>query len=385
MNTAATTIPIPQQHTPPSLEGYASNSFSMGDSYNSPGRRQRISMACQYCRHRKIRCCGGAPCRNCTRSKRECEYAPVPEEVNRATREKKAVAKAAKASTHYVTPATTSSPYYIDHRYEGMYASPVAPSGPYGPPRSLSMPIGGVSASSGGGSWGHGGHMGQATFESPQWMYGEWGNVPLPPTSHSGSPHVRVSSSGKFPSVLEQTPAHSAYLSNQLGVSLHHGSTASPSISSGPSGRSSSADSDGRLSSAWSTPNLLTPIYMRPATSTPSKPLPVHHHSSHHVPSHHPPQPQAHHSPPTPNSITFPSPLTTPPLYSYPYAAPPPRQPIYYSPPSSSGRAEASPTLAPEMGMPGKEGLVGLGLMEGEYLHGSAGHEEYFAHGGVQF
>ncbi|KAL7419103.1 hypothetical protein Q5752_005939 [Cryptotrichosporon argae] len=76
----------------PLIEGFTST-LPGGE---SSSRRQRISMACRYCRHRKIKCCGSAPCANCTRARRACDYSPVPEEVNRATREKKAAAKAAK-------------------------------------------------------------------------------------------------------------------------------------------------------------------------------------------------------------------------------------------------------------------------------------------------
>lgn len=45
---------------------------------NGQGKRQRVAMACTYCRRRKIRCDGTAPCINCERSGRSCEYVPIP-------------------------------------------------------------------------------------------------------------------------------------------------------------------------------------------------------------------------------------------------------------------------------------------------------------------
>lgn len=38
-------------------------------------------MSCVFCRHRKIRCDGAAQCYHCVRTKRECIYAPVAQEV----------------------------------------------------------------------------------------------------------------------------------------------------------------------------------------------------------------------------------------------------------------------------------------------------------------
>ncbi|WOO84737.1 putative transcriptional regulatory protein STB4 [Vanrija pseudolonga] len=97
----------------------------------SSTRRQRIAMACQYCRHRKIKCCGSTPCANCTRARRTCDYSPVPEEVNRATREKKAAAKAAKSAF-----AHRPTPYFVDH--QSVYGMPYL-AGP-GPIRGTHVP-----------------------------------------------------------------------------------------------------------------------------------------------------------------------------------------------------------------------------------------------------
>jgi hypothetical protein len=93
---------------------------------------------------RKIRCCGGAPCRNCTRASRECEYTPVPEEVNRATREKKANARATKAASMssfagYSPMAYT--PYMQAPTFDMQYASPSpSPVRPMPHRRTLSNP-----------------------------------------------------------------------------------------------------------------------------------------------------------------------------------------------------------------------------------------------------
>lgn len=58
----------------------------------------------------KIRCCGGKPCRNCDKAGKTCDYEPVPEEVNRATREKKAASKAARQS---YTPTTNYASFFM--------------------------------------------------------------------------------------------------------------------------------------------------------------------------------------------------------------------------------------------------------------------------------
>ncbi|CAG8482323.1 3915_t:CDS:2 [Ambispora leptoticha] len=40
-------------------------------------RRQRVPVACSYCRRRKIRCDGQKRCANCERGNRKCEYVPI--------------------------------------------------------------------------------------------------------------------------------------------------------------------------------------------------------------------------------------------------------------------------------------------------------------------
>nr|XP_031860772.1 uncharacterized protein CI109_003816 [Kwoniella shandongensis]KAA5527844.1 hypothetical protein CI109_003816 [Kwoniella shandongensis] len=377
MSTPSVLIHQPSQGLA-TFDGFGgSSTFPMGEGSTSPGRRQRISMACQYCRHRKIRCCGGAPCRNCTRAKRDCEYAPVPEEVNKATREKKAIAKAAR-SNHYIPPATTSSPYFLDQpTFEVPYVSgpthlrPSSQPQPHSHPghrRSVSMPNNGV------GPWVtpppapslHSPPM----FESPQWMYSSWNSGVQYPGPNGEQPPPA------FPSVLEHTPMHHAYLSGQMSaVSLN-----SPSGDSVPPSttRASSADTDlhfhGHPQTQWSTPNLPTPTYLRPPVPL----TPITTKSGHYT----------HSSPATPGSVIFQSPFPTPPLFQYPLAGaqPIPPAPLYYSPSPLAQSDSNSPTLAPAMELPAKEQLIGLGIgMSDSHLEyyqtptPTYSHEEYFS------
>ncbi|GMK56905.1 hypothetical protein CspeluHIS016_0307450 [Cutaneotrichosporon spelunceum] len=115
------------------------NNFNIMPGSEASTRRQRIAMACQYCRHRKIKCCGSSPCANCTRARRTCDYSPVPEEVNRATREKKAAAKAAKQYAQ-----ARATPYFVDQSVYSMpyLAGPGPIRGTHVPPRrSYSTPV----------------------------------------------------------------------------------------------------------------------------------------------------------------------------------------------------------------------------------------------------
>lgn len=63
--------------------GIAAASASPYGSSPAVSRRQRVAMACTYCRKRKIRCDGLETCTNCVRSRRLCHYEPVPPEVNK--------------------------------------------------------------------------------------------------------------------------------------------------------------------------------------------------------------------------------------------------------------------------------------------------------------
>ncbi|OCF44806.1 hypothetical protein I317_01295 [Kwoniella heveanensis CBS 569] len=361
MSTPSVLLHHPQhQDIPTSFDGFGSTypAMGLGEGPSSPGRRQRISMACQYCRHRKIRCCGGAPCRNCTRAKRECEYAPVPEEVNRATREKKAIAKAAKA-THFVSPVTTSSPYFPDQPvYNVSYVAGPGPIRPahLGHRRTVSMPTSGVApwvppppapalAS-------------PPMFESPQWMYSGWnGAGPVPAAAPVPAPQAVPTNMmhqppppRTFPSVLEETPMHHAYLNNQAEMLYQTPGTPAETT------RSSSAETDMSqqpapyLPTSWSTPSLPTQTYLRPAAPiTPyvNKPTNAYVSSSPITPAYH-------------------TPFPTPPLFQMPFMSAPtslPAQPPYYSPSPLGQSTSTSPTLAPEMSLPQhKEHLVGLGI-----------------------
>ncbi|KAK4683389.1 hypothetical protein P7C73_g6884, partial [Tremellales sp. Uapishka_1] len=221
-------VPSPMQ-----MDAFGISAFPAGSSEppSSPhsSRRQRISMACQYCRHRKIRCCGSAPCRNCSRAHRTCDYTPVPEEVNKATREKKALAKSSRAS-NYSSPMSNYSPFFLDTpvfdvpmqfgqhvpRHPGHRRSVSTPNfehfTPPPAPQLRSPPM----------------------FESSQWMY-NWSSAPVPdyqaaaPSPHVAQtqqphahPHPCAHPARQFPSVLAQTPLHQTYLAQQQQQPLAH-------------------------------------------------------------------------------------------------------------------------------------------------------------------
>lgn len=259
---------------------------------------------------RKIRCCGGAPCRNCARSNRECDYTPVPEEVNRATREKKAVAKASKTTPSPVpsfspffgeTPVfdvphtSTRLPAHMSHRRS--VSVPNFEMSHWIPPPAPSL-------------------QSPAMFESAQWMYNGWSSAPAIPIPEEHTP------TRTFPSVLEQTPTHDAYLS-QWGP-------ATPTDS-----RSSSTESDPPFHPSWSAPNI-TSSYLRP-------PMPL-----------------------TPLQLQPNAPYPTPPLFLNHAYSP---SPLAHS---------TSPTLAPDIS---HKDLVGLGIGPNEEAYRSPTFipEEYFA------
>lgn len=180
---------------------------------------------------RKIRCCGGSPCRNCSRSHRECEYAPVPEEINRQTRERKAIAKATK-TTHFASPVAPYSPYFAETpTYNVPYVAPQRPVH-LAHRRSVSVPVFDNTP------WVapptpqlHS----PATFESSQWQYNGWCSGPPIPQA-------------PFPSVF--THPQPSYMDHQ------HPSTP-------PESRSHSTDVDPQ----WSTPSL----HLRVPALTPSR------------------------------------------------------------------------------------------------------------------
>ena len=159
------------------------------------------------------------------RSNRECDYKPVPEEVNRATREKKATAKAGKTTPYPITPMTTYSPYFAETPvFEAPYFAQSQPL-PLRPVhrRSVSTPNFDIFNLTAG-----------TPLPSPglpdanQWMYG------APALSSPLIPSPMISPQRPFPSVLQHTPVHDAYLAAHSGMG-----TPEPS-----------------LSTSWSTPNL---------------------------------------------------------------------------------------------------------------------------------
>ncbi|ODO08567.1 hypothetical protein L198_00297 [Cryptococcus wingfieldii CBS 7118] len=364
MSTASAPVPVPN----------SDSQSSSSDSFGSPGsgpRRQRISMACAYCRHRKIRCCGGDPCRNCQRSKRECGYAPVPEEVNRATREKKAFAKANKIASQFLPPATTTSPYYAPHAsYDhSVYGSPLH-SAPYSHRRSSSLPSADV-------PWGsapvYGSGQSWVSYAKPA-PYHHRPSAPTPVYESSYGYHHQDSSQG--------------YHHNQLGVHFEHGEPQhvldSPSPTSTNMSSTTSAVTHSSLEeeqhAMWMTPGLVTPTYGRPAASRSLS------QSVHGVPLPSDSPVQKTHSqgtvPITPASSTFARPLPSPTVYSYSSqgsAHYDNQAPIFYSPVSNKTRGDySSPMIG---GGLSKEPIVGLGLIDGRgvYMGGHYSGEEYMA------
>lgn len=258
---------------------------------------------------RKIRCCGGAPCRNCQRAQRECDYAPVPEEVNRATREKKAQSKARAPSS--ASPAAQPS-VHVPHAPESFPPAqetyPVAPMYQHVPfftaeypqtpirvmpshrrsvsvPNFESMPWVSPAAPV---------MHSPAMFENGQWMYTGW----------SGEPAITP----ELPSVMQP----------------YSNPTTPPTSSCGSS----------EVDSSWSTPsyNLSVPQLSVPQIKYESPATPVYY-SPH----------------PTPPTYNIPATISYP-VYTQPYTQVP--QHVY---------TNTSPTLAPPLQLPTKS-LVGLGI-----------------------
>lgn len=335
----------------PMLAGFESVSVNP----EASSRRQRISMACQYCRHRKIRCCGAAPCRNCTRSGRQCEYAPVPEEVNRATREKKALSKTKPISSPATptqptftlpapSPIPTFSPYLLDvPTFDMPYTLPVPP--PHLPARPSNHRRTSSAPNFESASWTVPPAPllnSPAQLESSAWMYNGW-SAALPVPDAPSYPSTRA-----FPSVLEATPvptylAHAPTISSPLVPQPYQMmSTPMPSISTMPSIESEYAY-------GYSIPPYIpAPSYLLPP---PTKALNI----QTNLPYVYPPTP-----------TTYYTPYTTPSLYSSTSSVASTYTP---SPPASS------PTLAPEAPK-AKEELFGLGFAMG--LGGPAIEQDVF-------
>ncbi|WVQ75845.1 hypothetical protein IAR50_005478 [Cryptococcus sp. DSM 104548] len=331
-------------------------------------RRQRISMACAYCRHRKIRCCGGDPCRNCQRSKRECGYAPVPEEVNRATREKKAFAKANKIASQFIPPVTTTVPYYPHHQvsYDNVYGSPLH-SAPYHR-RSSSLPSAEV-------PWG----------SAPVYGSGQsWISYAKPAPYHRPSPPTPVYESTQgYPNQLGvHFEQHTEPHQHQQQHVLDSPSPTSTNMSSSASALTHSSLED-EQHAMWMTPGLVTP-YGSAGSGRPSASRSLST-DMHGVPLPNDSPLQKTHSgtvPITPASTTFARPLPSPTVYPYTShggAQYDSQQPIFYSPVSSKGGRDYS---SPMIGGVSKEPVVGLGLIDGSrgvYMGGHYSGEEYMA------
>lgn len=321
---------------------------------------------CWQVSRRKIRCCGGSPCRNCQRSKRECDYAPVPEEVNRITREKKALGKASKIANELLSPATTSSPYYVSRpTYHG---PPVRPA-PYVRKRSSSMPDEAM-------PWGA-----PIAYDPPQWIYSQPNFYFAPPQYPS-----LASTFPPYPLSAEQ-PLVPAPVSSQLGVQfeshqvqplhsqvLDTPSPASSSMSSFAALTRASSSDDEHVSGTWLTPGLSTPLYLRPVSSsgslspsvirTGSRPgtLSTVHQSS---------------TPPTPTSMAIPSPHVIPtPFYPYP----PTQSTTSTTQSVQADKNGQSFMINGSAGMMVKDPLLGLGLVESKDMclgHGIG--EDYYS------
>jgi hypothetical protein len=128
-----------------------------------------------------------------------------------------------------------------------------------------------------------------------------------------------------FPSVLEQTPLHTAYLQGQIDMAAGYASSPLLPVE--------------HPTASWSTPSLQT--YLRP-----------------------PIQLSAASSPVTPMSSTFFSPFPSPSVFQGPPA------------PVTPALVNSSPTLAPEMAAPK---MVGLGIGMDLYQTPTFVSEEYFA------
>ena len=371
----APSVLAPPYHTldtssPSSFEGL---STALPEGAAALAKRQRVTMACQYCRHRKIRCCGGAPCRNCARSQRECEYSPVPEIVNRASREKKAMARAVRfglatpppGSFPYYTPSSSYSPYPSEASvFDGPYSSVPAPTGHFQtpPPHSITMPAAHARPNAAmshrrsvsvpnleAHSWIEATPAAPqldspAQFESPQWMYGTWS--PAAAAAAAAAQPTSTNQQSSYPSVLDQPVSHLSLNSTDNLI------YATPSTTHQryrlPLSHRSSGSGIEEYNHAWSTPPVLDQYStMTPGmNSSPVSPEFYTPFTTHHNPY------QYYSQPPTP-------------ALSYP--APPP-QPVFTRHEANAvinlNCDSISPTLAPELSnsISSRKSLVGLGI-----------------------
>ncbi|CAG8849519.1 17143_t:CDS:1, partial [Racocetra persica] len=54
-------------------------------------KRQRVQMACSFCRHRKIRCDGRNPCANCKKYSTSCTYVKIEKTTRNKNRDKETI------------------------------------------------------------------------------------------------------------------------------------------------------------------------------------------------------------------------------------------------------------------------------------------------------
>lgn len=194
-----------------------------------------------------------------------------------------------------------------------------------------------------------------AKLESSAWMYNGWSAALPVPTIETSAPAPSYASPHRaFPSVLEQTPAHSAYLATQSTspytqptAQVDYSVPAVPTMPiTPPDSRSGSIEADYTQSSTSST-YLSTPTtYLRPPAqdfkgltiNTPTWSAPSY-----------------PYTPPISPNVYY-TPYSTPSLYSSSSSA----QTTVYTP--SPPAEQISPTLAPEISYKPAEPLVGLGL-----------------------
>lgn len=266
---------------------------------------------------RKIRCCGGGICGNCAKQNRPCIYNPVPEAVNKATREKKA---ASKASKHSMTPSTGYTPY-------SLAAPPSIPLGPafgtpYGLPSAppqppMTRPLDPNQRM-----------VSSIPHQHMQWLQG-------PPDGDYDSPRMFDSRNGGSwvytPPQPQNTPGQAQCPPVQFPVPTEGRTTDQPHTEPHP------------VQQVWATPTMASNGFQSgaqmytPLTNT-----------------------QTSNS--TSNSTSKSSPAT--PFYSQGYPTPG-YSPIPLQPVHHSNNSKYSPTLAPEYSMiqqQSKDSLIGLGI-----------------------
>nr|ODN90858.1 hypothetical protein L204_05697 [Cryptococcus depauperatus CBS 7855] len=302
--------------------------------------RKRISMACQHCRHRKIRCYGGSPCTHCERSKRKCEYAPVPKEVSRVTREKKAFAKAAKLASQSIPPMTTSIPYSMPRaNFEELLYDISTHSSPFTATKSSFELETGTTLGS------------KSSFETAQ------SAVRIDPSMETAS--------SSYPSVVEHLLLQSL-ASHQLGIQLEPtppcAQEESPAwTTSSVSAPTCSTSPDEGCSYRWIQTDPRTPEY---TLHSPSSSLPVQ--ITNTCPAAVPTDVFGSKTatPPTPSLTSSPPLLSLNDLFaSYPSVSIE-HQPLLQSP-TSTHRKEPSPMISGDCGLSTRESFEGLGLIDG--------------------